>query len=198
MNRLRCSAILLGLALIPSWFPSALRAGNITSIVITGTGGSGTPGTFGSGNLAEPFLTYTSIAPLDLAIAVDAAGTYHIAEEPSFGDVKNSTGAAWSGFTWNLISGPSAAFIYNPGISSGHDFSNSFPDATGTSTFATFSGGTVANNGNFEPDFQFTASAAGTYTIRETPLALPEPSSLVLAACGLAGLAALGWRRRKR
>jgi hypothetical protein len=185
--------------LIHCSFPTISRAGNITGIVVTGAGGSGSPGTFGSGNLAEPALIYTDIAPLDLAIAVDAAGTYEISETPSFGSVHNTTGVAWSGFTWNLISGPSAAFIYSPLTPpfSSSDFSGTFAPATGTSTFATFSGGTLPNTGFTEPEFEFTASAAGTYTIEETPLAIPEPSSLVLAVFGIAGLAALDWGRRK-
>jgi len=181
-----------------TWFPSVSHAGNITGTTVTGPGGTGTGGSFGSGTLAEPNLTFNSIAPLDLAITVDAGDTYNISEAPSFGGVHNVTGVAWSGFTWNLISGPAASLIYDAGSNSGVDFTGTFPSVTGTTTFATFSGGTLASGGFIEPAFMFIASQAGTYTIEQTPIRTPEPSSAVLAALGCFGLAALGWHRRKR
>ena len=64
---------------------------------------------------------------------------------------------------------------------------------TGSPTLATFSDGPgVPNDFNFQPAFKFTASAPGTYTIRETPIPVPEPDNFALAA--FAGLALLGWR----
>ena len=179
-------------------FPVFLNAQNITNSIVTGPGGTGTGGSFGSGTLAEPSLTYTSIAPLELAVTVDSAATYYISETPPFGGVQNGSGLAWSGFTWNLISGPSASFIYDTGSNSGVDFTGTFPSVAGTATFATFSGGTLASGGFIEPAFKFIASQAGTYTIEQTPIRTPEPSSAVLAALGCFGLAALGWHRRKR
>jgi hypothetical protein len=205
MKRFSGFAALLCLTVMLSWSPAILRA-DITGVVVTGPGGTPPASTLFGGHLAEPSLNYTSVAPFDVAITVDSAtvnsptDAYYISETPSFGGVLNSTGVAWSGFTWSLVSGPSAAFIYeplSPGFS-GLDFTGTFPSVGGTSTFATFSGGTLANGGSFEPAFRFNASQAGTYVIEETPIAAPEPSSIVLAGAGLCSLVTLTWRRRKR
>lgn len=52
----------------------------------------------------------------------------------------------------------------------------------------------VTSMGGFLTGF----NAAGTGNVAGTGFLIPEPGSLALAGCGLVGLAAYGWRRRKR
>ncbi len=198
MKRLPCFAAVLSLGLLYAWFPATLNAAFVDGGVVSGPGGSGNANAFTGSTLAEPLLLYTSINYLDLSLTVDSAATYDISEAPAFGRVSNLTGTAWSGFTWELISGPPSSFIYSPGspIFSGHDFSGTFTDATGTATFATFAGGTLPDNVAFQPNFDILVSAPGTFVIRETPIPVPEPSGLVLLAIG--AVAAVGYRRLVR
>ena len=169
--------------------------GDVVSAIVSGPGGSGLTPTLG-GNLAEPYLIYTSNLPLDVAVTVDAGGTYYISETAVF-DIKNTTGTAWSGFTWQLISNPSGSLVYNPASNSGVEFIGNLPVVTGSATLASFSGGTVPDQGFMAPAFDIVYPSAGTFIIRETPIPVPEPSSIVTALIGIAGFFAWGHRRRK-
>ncbi len=171
--------------------------GDFVSASYSGPGGSGAT-QVGAGTLIEPTLTYTSIGLIDISITVDSADTYYISET-SGNSVHNTTGVAWSGFTWELISNPSGSLVYDPTSPafSGVDFQNHFQDATGTATFATFTGGTVLDGQFVQPAFRFGIPSAGTYTIRETPIAVPEPSAIVLAALACVGLVVWGRRRNR-
>jgi hypothetical protein len=203
MNRVLNASLLLAAAVAASCLAPDARGQNITNITYSGAGGIGS-GPF-SGNTAEPQLTYSSVAPIDLTITVDTAttgfgSTYYISETPAFGYVHNTTGVPWTGFTWQFISGPSAAFDYNTGSPdfSGLDFTNPvvFPTVTGTATLATFSGGTLASGAFFEPAFRFSASAPGTYVLEETPL-VPEPTTFAMFGSGLIGLGVFRLRRQR-
>ena len=194
----RFSSLAAALALVLLSHATTARA-DITGGTITGPGGVNSPiGIFG-GTLAEPSLTYTSVDYLDVSITVDGAGTYLISETPAFGALFNSTGVAWSGFTWELISGPPAAFVYNPASPtfSGIDFSSTFANATGSPTSALFTGGTLPSSSGFQPAIDITVAGPGTFVIRETPIAVPEPSSLVLLGFGAAAIVGLGCRSRR-
>lgn len=166
---------------------------DIVSVTFSGSGGTASLGPTG-GTLTEPALDYTSMAPIDVTITVDSAGRYDVSETTAFAGitgVENHTGVAWSGFTWALISSPAGALVYLPSSPdfSGIDFSfpQAFPlPATGTATLGTFSGGTLASGSFFEPAFKIDFPGAGTYVLRETPFAAPEPSGLILLGVGAA------------
>jgi hypothetical protein len=168
---------------------------------ISGPGGTGVIGPNG-GTLTEPALNYTSLAPLDVTITVDSAARYYVSETTSFAGitgVENNTGVSWSGFTWQLISEVPGSLVYDPNSPnfSGIDFffPAYFANATGTPTLATFSGGTLPSGSFFEPAFKIDFPSAGTYVVRETPIAVPEPSGLILLALGAA--TAMLWRLRR-
>ena len=197
MKRIPYFAAVLGLGLLCICSPS-LNAGFVDGGSVSGPGGFGSANAFVGATLAEPSLTYNSMAPLDMTLTVDSAAVYDVSEVPTFGSVHNLTGVAWSGFTWELISGPPASFMYDPSSPtfSGIDFTGTFPSVTGTATFATFSGGTLADGGFSEPAFKIAVSGPGTFVIRETPLAVPEPSALFLLTIGAIGV--MGYRGRTR
>jgi hypothetical protein len=198
MNLLRSCTTFLAVAFLLAHSPATSLAAFIDGAV-TGPGGFGNAGLFGTTNtLVEPSLTYTSVDYLDLSLTVDAAGAYEVAETPAFGSVHNTTGVAWIGFTWEVISGPAVEFLYSPNSPnfSGQDFSNTFPSVTGTATFASFSGGTLASGGFLEPSFRMTIAEPGTIVIRQTPIPVPEPASLVLISIG-AFAVGCGWAQRR-
>lgn len=195
LSRLALCAVSCVVSLLPAPSVAAFIDG-----AVSGPGGTGSSGVFlGSGsNLAEPALTYTSVNYLDLSLTVDVGGAYEVAETPAFGSVHNFSGQAWSGFTWEVISGPAVSFIYNPAAFSGLDFANKFPSVTGTPTFATFSGGVLADGAYFLPDFKMTIDGPGTIVIRQTPIPVPEPASLVLLIVGGVGISYRWTRKRAR
>ena len=160
-------------------------AGGSTNQVLSG-------GLFVGASFIEPWLEYFDNSPIDLQITVDAPGRYQISEAPQFGLVQNLGSTNWVGFEADLVSSPagsSFAFLTGPdqfNLSQFLDYSNTFPIATlsnGNLT-ASFSGGSVAAGSSFQPLLTFQASAAGTYDIRQFPIAVPEPATFWLFSAG--------------
>ena len=172
-------------ALLVATFLAAPARADFVSVDITGPGGFGLTPTLGA-TLAEPYLIYSSVDYMDVAFTVSSAGTYYVSETAVF-DVKNTTGVTWSGFTWELISNPSGSLVYDASspTNSGLDFLGNLPSVSGSSTLATFSGGTVPDQQFLAPAFDIIVLSAGTYTIRETPIPVPEPAGLTLLAVGM-------------
>jgi hypothetical protein len=59
-----------------------------------------------------------------------------------------------------------------------------------------FSNGTLAGDSLYQSGFGFRTDYSLGFDLIGTTVAIPEPGSLMLLATGLAGLAALSWRRR--
>ena len=190
------TAVVFGLAILPSAIAGG--ASGITSVTGSGPGGTYTNGVTGS-TFTEPQLRYSSVDYIDLSITVDTSGTYNINEAISSGFVQNNTGQVWTGFDLSVLAGSLGTFINPPSPNNWGDFSETLPITNyAPSNLDVFmSGGTVAGSGSeVEPTGDFTMPSAGTFTVRETPIAAPEPSSLALAGLGAFGTGLI--RRRVR
>jgi hypothetical protein len=119
--------------------------------------------------------------------------------------VDNNTGLPWIGYRMQLGFGTGAAFVLAP-PGSGLDFDAPLYDPPPTSTAMVptllspneiaFSGFHAAGAQIYEvridvPDLSVTGF--GSFTLRQIPIPIPEPGSLVLA-----GLAAIGWLSYRR
>ena len=162
----------------------------------------------------EIFVTqknYVGIGPVDITFDVinDGGTTEYAVKE----GVANSTGLPWVGYHIELGYGFDAAFVKStpgdgldfdfPDYDSGLQFAPSpgfyFPTATNTTEDDIVAGGGVMPNGGFAGYFRFSVDVPDgitQFTIRQSPIASPEPCSCAFALIGLAGLTL--YRRRSR
>ena len=156
--------------------------------------------TIGNNNIDVNGKNFTSVGPIDIVFDVTATGgttEYLVAE-----GVTNSTGVTWTGYQLQLGFGFGANFV--PSGADGLDFDT--PDRDPTPTHTAFSSlvhldDLMIFGGGSVPNLQ--ADAIGLsidvpdgitqFTLRQVPLAVPEPGGLALA-----GAAALGLLRRRR
>jgi hypothetical protein len=155
---------------------------------------------------------YKAIGPVDITFDVINSGG--VSEYSVVEGVYNGTGLNWSSYHIELGFGFGTGFAKSlPG--DGLDFDapdfNSplvfdpapgfyFPTATATEDDIYASGG-VMPNGGFAGYFKFNIDVPDgitQFTIRQSPIAVPEPSTLVLAGLGVVGLGVVGWRKRNR
>ena len=151
---------------------------------------------------------YTGIGPVDLVFDVnDTGGTteYQFVE-----GVANNTGLDWSAYHIELGFGNGAGFVKStvgdgldfdaPDYDSVFDFNPSpgiFPSVTVTEDDVYASGGVMPYLA-FAGYFKFAVDVPDgitSFTIRQSPVPVPEPSTIALAAIGLLGLFALRRRR---
>jgi MYXO-CTERM domain-containing protein len=161
----------------------------------------------------EIFVTqknYVGIGPVDITFDVinDGGTTEYAVKE----GVANSTGLPWVGYHIELGYGFDAGFVKSlpgdgldfdaPNYDSGLQFAPSpgfyFPIALATEDDIVASGG-VMPNGGFAGYFRFSVDVPDgitQFTVRQSPIAAPEPCSCAFALIGLAGLTL--YRRRSR
>jgi hypothetical protein len=159
----------------------------------------------------EFFLTqkdYTGIGPVDLVFGVsDTGGTteYHFIE-----GVANSTGLDWGSYHLELGFGTGALFTKStsgdaldfdaPDSDSLIDFNPGagiFPTVIATEDDIYASGG-VLPNGGFAGYFHFhidVPDGITEFTLRQSPVAVPEPATWMLAVAGVGALCLAGRRR---
>ncbi len=153
---------------------------------------------------------YVGIGPVDLVFdVIDTGGvTEYLVRE----GVQNNTGVDWSGYRIELGFGSGAGFVKSvagdgldfdaPDFNSDFFFNplpGFFPTVTVTEDDIIASGG-VMPDFTFAGDFLFTVDVPDgitSFTIRQSPIAVPEPSTLALASLGLLSLVMYGRRRRR-
>jgi len=155
---------------------------------------------------------YVAIGPVDITFDVINSGGV---SEYSVGEgVYNGTGVNWTSYHIELGFGHGAGFVKSL-AGDGLDFDapdfNSplvfdpapgffFPTTTATEDDIYASGG-VMPDASFAGYFRFSIDVPDgitQFTIRQSPVSVPEPSSLVLCVLGLAGLGVVARRKANR
>jgi hypothetical protein len=200
--------------------PFAAEAGTILGVnpaTGTGLGSAFVPpiNTFSEGNdnqpggldnnLFVPIKRFDATGYIDLEFIVrDSIQPGGTTEYQVFESVDNNTFINWSSYTIELGKGTGAGFIQSP-ADDGLDFDTPDKDTPPTSTVFN----NVAHGQDilvFTAGIQSTGSEVYTFridvpdgitsfTLRQYPIPVPEPSTLVLACCAVAGLA-MAKRRR--
>ena len=164
-------------------------------------------------SLNEIFITqknYFAMGPVDLTFDVTNSGG--VTEYEFKEGVFNNTGLNWSSYHIELGYGTGVGFVKSlsgdgldfdsPDFNSPFNFNPSpgfFPSVSVTEDDVYASGGVMPYL-TFAGYFRFAVDVPDgitQFTVRQSPVAVPEPSSWALASLGLVGLA-LYRRRRKR
>lgn len=204
----------------------------VTGFQATVSTGVGLSVTGGSGSSSAPWLltetyTYNNLNPITLdykyigpPTAEPAAADYYFLVKEN---LTNSSGSAWSGYSWNMKDGngttfeaashPDAAHFHSSTLTSYTPFTTlTAPGNAGNNGIQnmTVSNGTLANGGTTWNVSQIkmhdygnnptkTGATAGPteFIVTETPVAVPEPLTAGIAAIGIFGLLALRLRPRR-
>ena len=164
-------------------------AGTLTTIN-GGNSPESVEGNYVTGNIyvsggGDAFL-YTLGAPSATDIGTLASG------EAACGYAVNASGTV-VGQSFNNV-GTDESFIYNVGGT----MTNLGTLISGPNPFSDLEiAQGISSNGNYIVGFGIVASTGQTHGYLLTAVPTPEPSTLLLAAAGLAGLLAYAWRKRK-
>jgi hypothetical protein len=159
-------------------------------------------------NIFVPIKRFDHNGNIDIEFHVDPS--QGVTEYQVFESVDNNTGVNWNQYKMSLGFGTGAAFVPSPS-GDGLDFdSPDFDTPPASSAFAlvalgednlTYMNGvqsTGSETYQFRvdvPDLVSAAGAGGVFTLRQTPIPVPEPTSLLLTSIAALGLTA-GRRRR--
>ncbi len=153
---------------------------------------------------------YVGIGPVDLVFDVRDTGgvTEYLVRE----GVQNGTGLDWSGYRIELGFGNGAGFVKSvagdgldfdaPDFNSDFFFNplpGFFPTVSVAEDDIIASGGLMPSS-SFAGDFLFhidVPDGITSFTIRQSPIAVPEPSTLALAIFGLLTLSIYGRQRKQ-
>jgi hypothetical protein len=219
---LKNSSLPLAIAVGCLFAPGAAQAGTITGVNSTfiagglgfvqvpaintlSPGNDNQPGSGSDNNLVVPIKRFDATGYIDIQFNVTddlrAIGT----TEYIFSEfVDNNTGINWSGYTMQLGSGIGPQFVSSPG-GDGLDFDapnfDTLPAASAFTNVVTgedllsFSTGTHSTG---METYQFRIDVPDgitSFTLRQFPIPVPEPSTLVLAGFAALGLVAIKRRR---
>jgi hypothetical protein len=173
---------ILAIALLLS--PAICRAGNITSVSISGPGGTGqlqirTNNT----SAADGSMIFTSVNEINIVVQVNGPGFYNVdfanGVPAAFG-ITNDTGVTWTSF---LFEGSA--------INGGGSVAPFLGFIEGTAGFAWLTGSEPVGVGEIlQSGFDFITSGSGTFSFFALPNApvpsfVPEPNSLTMLVVGL-------------
>jgi hypothetical protein len=155
----------------------------------------------GDNNIFVPIKRFDHNGNIDIEFHV--APSQGVTEYQVFESVDNATGVNWNRYNMSLGFGVGAAFVPSPpGDGLDFDFPNfdtpptssAFPNVALGEDNLTFSGGiqgSAAEMFTFRvdvPDLESTVVPGGVFTLRQTPVPVPEPSAIVLASIAIVGL----------
>jgi hypothetical protein len=159
----------------------------------------------GSNNIAIAVKRFDSNGSID--IVFNTALSQGVTEYLIFEAVDNNTGVPWANYTMQLGFGTGAGFTQSaagdgldfdfPDFDGGAPTSTAFPGVVTGEDLLTFSGGIHAaglQTYQVRIDVADLIGRAPNFTLRQTPVPVPEPATLALA--GLAMIGALCVRRR--
>lgn len=180
---MKIASLRLWAPLLVLGFPSIVSAAVVTAIV-SGPGGGGTAVSLSPfiANISYQKITFTSIDYIDISLTVDSAGTYNFHQYPStvvatvYGaNTKNLTGTDWGKLQiFNLDADASSITnVQTIGSVQNITFDNDSALIYGSPVV-------VPANGSLGVNIQLTVNGAGTYTLREIPVAVPEATTLAL------------------
>jgi PEP-CTERM motif-containing protein len=180
---------------------------NVAAVVTVQANNDNVPSANGTdGNLVVPFKRFDSANFIDIeftVLASDGTTEYKVSEF-----VDNNTGSAWSSYRMVLGFGTGANFIISP-LGDGLDFdfpnydtpptSGAFPTVlTPDEDQLVFTGGLHGGGAqpyNFRIDVpELSGRPTPKFTLREIPIVVPEPTTLILASVAALGL--MMYRRR--
>jgi hypothetical protein len=155
-------------------------------------------------NIFVPIKRFDHNGNIDIEFHV--APSQGVTEYQVFESVDNNTGVNWNQYNMSLGFGVGAAFIPSP-AGDGLDFDSPGFDTPPTSsafasvslgednlTFMNGSQGTASETYKFRVDIPDlgagVAGVGGTFTLRQTPIPVPEPSTLLLACLAMGGFVA--------
>jgi hypothetical protein len=178
---------------------------NVAAVITTVPNNDDEPGTAAANNVVSPLKRFDSTGYIDMVFTVTP--TQGVTEYLFSEFVDNNTGVNWSSYTMQLGFGTGAGFNQTGGAGDGLDFDtgppggNSLPPTSAVfptvsrpnEDTLTFSGGiqsTDAQLYTFRVDVSDLAPTGGpaTFTIRQQPIAVPEPSAIVFAGLAIVGL----------
>ncbi len=185
-----------------AWSPTGIASVALDPVpAVTALNNDDVPGVSSNGLLVTQ-KAYFSIGPVDIEFVVEPSSG--VTEYSIFEGVDNGTGIPWSSYRIELGFGVGAGFTPSPS-GDGLDFDspdfNSPPDFSGSGFFTTVaesedvlvaSGGIFPLGGFPTPLYRFNIDVPDgitSFTIRQQPIGIPEPSTAVLAAFALAGIA---------
>jgi len=166
------------------------------------------PGTAGDNNLAAPLKRFDSTGFIDIEMTVTP--TQGVSEYLVSEFVDNNTGINWSSYTMQLGFGTGAGFTQAGGLNDGLDFDtgppggNTTPPSSAAMPVVTrpnedtlsFSGGIHGSGAQlyqFRIDVPDLVGRVARFTLRQQPVAVPEPSAIALV-----GLAVFGFAMKRR
>ena len=193
------------IASTPAPTSSGPGLGSATLVISTSTpNNDDAPGAGGDNNLVAPLKRFDSTGVIDIEVTVVA--TQGVTEYSVSEFVDNSTGINWSEYTMSLGFGIGAAFTQVGGIGDGLDFDtgppggNTTPPSSAAMPIVTrpnedslnFSGGihgTGAQLYSFRIDVPDLTGRNSKFTLRQQPVAVPEPSTIAFVGLAVVGLA---------
>jgi hypothetical protein len=183
---------------------------NIALIVTPSPNNDDVPGVLPDNDIIVPQKKFDKVDYIDTEFTVTA--TSGVTEYQVTEGVDNNTGFNWSSYTMLLGFGTGASFTQAGGLGDGLDFDTGPPGGDNTPPLSAsfpivsrpnedqlvFSGGVQglgAQIYQFRIDVPDLISGNGKFTLRQQPVAVPEPSTIAFVGLAVVGL---GMKRRFR